>query len=89
MSILKTLRRSKADPMIVCLWIAALAALAAGGQYYYLRYRCGRGTVSLTHDDRQALVEFRHGDDLDGEIELGEFLALAGVRFIAEGGDTS
>jgi hypothetical protein len=61
----------------------------ADGRYYYLRYRCGRGTVETAESPADyvdqatpwpvMLVEFRHGYPLEGEIELGEFLELAGM----------
>lgn len=65
----------------------------ADGNWYYLRYRCGRGSVHMSrggpppgadHDlfidalgDAQPIAEFRHGGEYDGEIGLDEFLELA------------
>jgi hypothetical protein len=66
----------------------------AAGQYYYLRYRCGRGTVETAaseedYEDQKTaapvlVANFNHGDPLDGEISLAEFLRRAGMR-LAEG----
>ncbi len=65
----------------------------AAGQYYYLRYRYGRGTVETAasaegYGDPKAppvlVANFNHGDPLDGEISLAEFLHRAGMR-LAEG----
>lgn len=64
----------------------------ASGQYYYLRYRCGRGTVETAGSPEDyvdpdtwstTVREFRHGDQLEGEIELGQFLELARMRLAA------
>jgi hypothetical protein len=60
----------------------------ANGQYYYLRYRYGRGTVETASSEQDYLengptvlvTEFIRGDQLDGEISLDEFLAKAGMR---------
>lgn len=57
------------------------------GNYYYLRYRNGHGTMRKyrSQEDfgditRSALAaDFRHGDPLDGFITLPDFCALAGV----------
>ena len=56
----------------------------AEGNYYYLRFRFGRGSVSRDHDDRKAIITFRHGDDLSGCLELGEFIELADGVELAE-----
>lgn len=65
-------------------------AWTVDGQYLYLRYRFGRGTVDAydNHDpDTWDVVpdghfaEFRDSDDpWRGEIELNEFLHRAGLR---------
>lgn len=54
------------------------------GQYYYLRYRYGRGIIEKAADDSdQALmaaelvVNFQYGGRLEGEITLDEFLRQA------------
>jgi hypothetical protein len=61
----------------------------ASGQYYYLRYRCGRGTVETAASPEDyvnpdtwstTVREFHHGDQLEGEIELDQFLELAQMR---------
>ena len=65
-------------------------AWTVDGQYLYLRYRFGRGTVDAydSHDSDTwdvvpdgHVAEFRDPDDpLRGEIELDEFLRRAGLR---------
>jgi hypothetical protein len=60
------------------------------GQYYYLRYRFGRGTVDAYDDSNPATWDvvpdgytaaFRDPDEpLKGEIELDEFLEQAGLQ---------
>lgn len=64
----------------------------AEGQYYYLRFRCGRGTVEsaaspadyVNPETPNTLVaEFTHGDRWSGELALDEFLALAGMALAA------
>lgn len=60
----------------------------ATGQYYYLRYRSGRGTVETAASSTayvaagpiSLVAEFMHGDGLDGEITLKEFAELAGLQ---------
>lgn len=61
----------------------------AAGQYYYLRYRSGRGTVetAASQEDYRnpdapetLLANFNHGDHLDGSIGIDEFLERAGMR---------
>lgn len=62
----------------------------AAGQYYYLRYRSGRGTVETAASEEDYLdpgtpapvlvANFNHGSPLDGEISLAAFLELAGMR---------
>lgn len=53
------------------------------GNYYYLRYRFGFGTVN-TRDGGTVgagnIASFEHGDPLDGSIELEEFAQLAGLK---------
>lgn len=59
----------------------------ADGQYYYLRFRFGHGTVEaaaspedyMTGTESRVVAEFEHGDGLLGEIELTEFAELAGL----------
>lgn len=59
------------------------------GQYLYLRYRSGHGTVDTFADsdpDTWGRVpsgwtaRFEHGGRWDSEIELDEFCRLAGLR---------
>ncbi len=64
------------------------------GQYLYLRYRHGIGTVEafddpdlLTGANNGPLIEFTHGNNLDGVIDLEQFVALAGLT-LSEGADT-
>ena len=52
------------------------------GQYYYLRYRWGFGTVETwdidverSWDNTQLVASFSYGDPLDGIIFLEDFLA--------------
>lgn len=62
----------------------------ASGQYYYLRYRSGRGTVETAASakdyvdqaaqDPVLVANFNYGAPLDGDIALVEFLKLAGMR---------
>ena len=60
----------------------------ATSQYYYLRFRGGRGTVetAASEEDYQVngptalIASFCRGDRWDNEITLEEFLALAGMR---------
>lgn len=68
----------------------------AGGQYYYLRYRSGRGTVETAASEEDYLdqttppavlvANFNHGGSFDSDICLEEFLQRAGMR-LAEGAD--
>ena len=69
------------------------SAWDADGNWYYLRYRFGYGTVHIStggptrgaeHDEfvialsgAKLLADFRYGGEYDGEITLDEFLALA------------
>lgn len=60
------------------------------GNYYYLRYRSGRGQVRQYRtadwvgngpDELVAVVaDFEHGHPLDGSISLEDFARLAGLR---------
>lgn len=60
----------------------------AEGRYHYLRYRSGYGSVhhypggpgfwDRRDEEGQFLADFEHGDNLDGYVELAEFLELAG-----------
>lgn len=66
----------------------------ADGQYYYLRYRGGRGTVETAtsakgYVDESApgpvlVANFNFGGCLDGDISLAEFLERAGMH-LADG----
>lgn len=49
------------------------------GTYLYLRYRSGLGTVQVAAGG-PCVVEFQHGDDLDGWIDLDHFCRLAGIE---------
>ncbi len=57
------------------------------GNYWYLRYRHGRGTaerqpgpdISTWRDDPPAMA-FKCGDHLSGSMELGEFCERAGLN---------
>lgn len=60
----------------------------ADGQYYYLRYRYGHGTVETAPSpkayedpayDADLVAEFQHGHPLEGEIGLDEFARRAGL----------
>lgn len=62
----------------------------ASGQYYYLRFRSGHGTVETAADAKDyvdiatpntTVASFTHGDRLDGLMDLEEFLAHAGIRW--------
>jgi hypothetical protein len=65
----------------------------AEGNYYYLRFRHGCGSVTRYADEnwvsgsyedavgsRTGIASFEHGDPLDGSIELDEFARLAGIE---------
>jgi hypothetical protein len=62
-------------------------AWTATGQYLYLRYRSGIGTVEAqpspdpdTWDlDKEPIVEWNTGGRLDGCIDLSDFLDAAGL----------
>ncbi|WP_031165996.1 hypothetical protein [Streptosporangium roseum] len=64
-------------------------AWTSTGQYLYLRYRFGVGTVDaynnpdpdtwLTIPDGR-IARFSKGDGLDGEISLEDFLTAAGLE---------
>ncbi|MDX3576000.1 hypothetical protein [Streptomyces sp. FL07-04A] len=64
-------------------------AWTVDGQYLYLRYRSGIGTVDAydTEDSEQwtripdgAVARFDTGDRRDGEMDLPEFCQHAGLR---------
>ncbi len=64
-------------------------AWTVGGQYLYLRYRSGIGTVDAydTEDSEQwpqtpdgAVARFDTGDRLDGEMDLPEFCQRTGLQ---------
>ncbi len=54
---------------------SAWTAVDENGNYYYLRYRHGRGTVK--DESNRVVARFEHGHPLDGVISLDEFLRLA------------
>lgn len=65
------------------------SAWTVGGQYLYLRYRSGIGTVDAydTEDSGQwaripdgAVARFDTGDRLDGEMTLTEFCQRTGLQ---------
>lgn len=56
----------------------------ADGNYYYLRYRWGVGTVD---DEREEVARFKTGDAYGGVMDLNEFCARAGL-LIDEGAPT-
>lgn len=56
----------------------------AAGNYYYLRYRWGHGTITQYPDAdsldlRAPDVQFSYGDSLDGVISLEDFAEKAGI----------
>ena len=64
-------------------------AWTADGQYLYLRYRSGIGTVDTYEDSDPdtwttfpdgAITRFDTGDRLDGDMELEDFLEAAGLQ---------
>jgi hypothetical protein len=62
----------------------------ADGNYYYLRYRGGHGSVDKYTDEHwyervpfekgEAVAEFQYGHPLDGYIDLAGFARLAGLE---------
>lgn len=63
------------------------------GQYLYLRYRWGRGTVEVypspnvdewVISDDALIAEFDTGEEYGGEIELDEFCQRAGLTIAPE-----
>lgn len=61
------------------------------GQYLYLRFRHGVGTVEEQPSPdtdawkvKGAEIEFRHGGELAGSITLTEFAALANLKLTLE-----
>lgn len=53
-----------------------------GGDYYYLRFRFGQGTVDTGASQSSSWVrfaEFSYGDDMAGVIDLETFARLAGL----------
>lgn len=56
----------------------------AAGNYYYLRYRWGIGTVERTdtHGDTEGVTRFLHGDGFAGVISLDDFMDK--VSFVFE-----
>ena len=85
-TLVQTIQTSRACP-------AQWSAWDADGNYYYLRFRFGRGTIHRSvggpppgagHqafvdalDGAELLAGFVHGDELLGSISLEEFLDLA------------
>jgi hypothetical protein len=65
-------------------------AWTENGQYLYLRYRHGHGTVTAysssnwldTWESGEPVAEFYYGDALDGYIELDKFCELAGIELL-------
>lgn len=64
----------------------------ATGQYYYLRFRSGLGSVETAESAKDyvkpgtpnaLIASFEHGDGWDGSMGLDEFLAHAGMRMEA------
>lgn len=62
----------------------------ASGQYYYLRFRSGLGSVETAESAKDyvdistpntLITSFEHGDRWAGEMTLEEFLAHAGIRW--------
>lgn len=64
----------------------------ASGQYYYLRFRSGLGSVEIAESAEayvrtprgempKGIASFEHGDRWAGELTLEEFLAHAGIRW--------
>jgi len=56
----------------------------AAGNYYYLRYRHGHGSVRSYPSAEWTgpgvmVAEFAYGDHLDGSMDLGEFAEHAGL----------
>jgi hypothetical protein len=51
------------------------------GTYVYLRFRFGRGTVTINH--LGMVAEFSTDDPLDGAISLEEFMAATGLELAA------
>ncbi|MFF4834087.1 hypothetical protein [Streptomyces sp. NPDC001315] len=69
------------------------SAWTTDGQYLYLRYRSGIGTVDAydTHDSEQwtripdgAVARFDTGDRLDGDMDLAEFCERTGLQLTPE-----
>jgi hypothetical protein len=57
----------------------------ADGQYYYLRYRFGHGTIDTARapndlHDAETIAQFNYGGAYDGDIGIAEFLAQTQVR---------
>lgn len=52
-------------------------AWTSGGQYLYLRYRWGVGTVD--DDEHTELIRFSTGDEMGGVMDLDEFLLRSGL----------
>lgn len=65
------------------------------GNYWYLRYRSGRGTAERqpspdldTWARETPNISFDTGDPLDGDIGLDEFCRLAGLNLALAGGSS-
>lgn len=50
------------------------------GNYYYLRYRFGHGTVDKGSVRGELIASFTYGNDLDGSMRIEQFLELAGLE---------
>jgi hypothetical protein len=69
-------------------------AWGADGDYYYLRYRHGHGSVrqyksrdwvTAAEDELiRQVTSFDYGHPLDGAISLDEFAALAGITIVPD-----
>jgi hypothetical protein len=90
--IIKAIQTCEAAPSQWDLWDET-------GQFYYARYRSGRGTVCLHNgpnwynEQLQAdlhlagdcyIAEWRYGDRLDGYMELPQFCELSGLELSNE-----
>ena len=57
-------------------------AWTVSGEYLYLRYRWGTGTVD--DDNHNELIRFETGEPWDGAMDLDEFLTRSGLRLADE-----
>lgn len=56
------------------------------GEYLYMRFRWGVGTVA--REDGEEVARFETGDPLEGVMSLADFMARAGLQ-LAEVADVS